>query len=211
MRTAIIIAGGDTPDPSILEDLPEEDLWIVGADSGADGARALGLRLDVIVGDMDSIRDETLRDSGDAEIVRHPTDKNATDLELALDLVSDHIDIDRVLVLGGTGGRLDHFLATSLILASPRFSGFDIEWLAHPGRVTIVHSHANLHGTAGAKLSLIPAGGDVLGVRTNGLRWPLEGETLPFGTSRGVSNEFTTAVAGVSIEAGVLLAIQPVD
>jgi len=211
MRTAVVIAGGDAPDAAVREDLPEDGLFVVGANSGAEHAAALGLKLDVIVGDMDSIAPAALEAHRHAEIIAYPEDKEATDLELALALVADRDDIDRVLVLGGTGGRLDHFLATALILASPRFMALEIEWLAHPGRATVIRGHANLHGTVGGKVSLLPVAGDVHGVRTTGLRWPLEEETLPFGTSRGVSNEFTTAVAGVAVGAGVLLAVQPYD
>jgi thiamine pyrophosphokinase len=211
MRNAIIIAGGDPPDPSVREDLPETDLFVVGADSGADHARELGLELDVIVGDLDSIDPTTLDQHPTAQVITYPADKDATDLELALDMIADRDDIDRLLVLGGTGGRLDHFLATALILAAPRFDTLDIEWLAHPGRVTVIHRHASLHGSVGSKVSLLPVGGDARGVRTVGLTWQLERETLPFGTSRGVSNEFAAAMADVSLESGVLLAVQPVD
>lgn len=208
MRTAVVIAGGDAPPLDVLDDLPDS-IWVVGADSGADRARELGLELDLIIGDMDSVSAEAIGAHPDTAVVRFPTDKDATDLELALDAVVEHDDIDRVIVLGGTGGRLDHFLATGLILANPRYAHVDIQWLAHPGRVTVIHEHARLHGGSGAQVSLLPVGGDVVGVTTTGLRWPLERETLRFGSSRGVSNEFSAAVATISIEAGVLLAVQP--
>ncbi len=207
MRTAVVIAGGEAPPLDVLDDLPDS-AWVVGVDSGADQARELGLKPDLIVGDMDSVSAEAI--DADAEVMRFPTDKDATDLELALDAVTERDDIDRVIVVGGTGGRLDHFLATGLILANPRFAHVDIQWLAHPGRVTVIHEHARLHGGVGAHVSLLPVGGDVVGVTTTGLRWQLEREILRFGTSRGVSNEFVAAVATVSIEAGVLLAVQPI-
>jgi len=210
MRTAVVVAGGDPPPRDVLDDLPDE-VWVVGADSGADRALELGLSLDLIVGDMDSISSGTVAASPNAQVMAFPADKDATDLELALDTVADRDDIDRVIVLGGTGGRLDHFLATTLILAAPRFADLAVEWLAHPGRVTVIHGHARLHGTVRAHISLLPVGGDVTGVTTTNLRWPLTGERLPFGSSRGVSNEFTAAVATVSIESGVLIAVQPVD
>jgi thiamine pyrophosphokinase len=57
----------------------------------------------------------------------------------------------------------------------------------------------------GEVVSLIPLSTEVTGVRTTGLRWPLEGERLRLGDTRGVSNEPTTDQAGVSIEAGLLL------
>lgn len=208
MRTAVVIAGGDPPPPDVLDDLPDS-VWVVGADSGADRAVELGLSLDLIVGDMDSISPKTIAANPRAQVVTYPADKDATDLELALEAVADHDDIDRVILLGGVGGRLDHFLATAPILASPRFAALDIEWLAHPGRVTIVHEHARLHGAPGAHVSLIPVGGDAEGVTTTGLKWPLTDEHLPFGTSRGVSNEFESAVATVVLRAGTLIVVQP--
>jgi thiamine pyrophosphokinase len=205
----VVVAGGESVPADVLGDLPE-GAWVVAADSGADHARSLGLVVDVIVGDLDSIAPETLAAFPEAEVRQHPVDKDATDLELAVALVADEPDIDRVVVIGGTGGRLDHFLANAMALAAPRFSHLDIVWIAHPGRVTVVHGHARLHGSIGDQISLIPVGGDVSGVRTTGLRWVLDGDDLRFGTSRGVSNTFDSAVAGVTIEEGVLLVVQPV-
>jgi thiamine pyrophosphokinase len=46
-------------------------------------------------------------------------------------------------------------------------------------------------------------------VRTEGLRFPLRAETLVPSSTRGVSNEFLTADATVSVERGVLLAVLP--
>ena len=54
-------------------------------------------------------------------------------------------------------------------------------------------------------VSLLPVTGDVHGVRTEGLRWPLTAETLRLGDTRGVSNEPLATTATVSIEAGLLL------
>jgi thiamine pyrophosphokinase len=204
----VVVAGGDPVPVEVLEDLPD-NAWVVAADSGADHALTLGLSVDVIIGDLDSISPMAIAAFPDAEIHDHPVDKNATDLELAVSLVADRHDMDRLVVIGGTGGRLDHFLANALVLAAARFSHMGIVWIAHPGRVTIVHHHARLHGSVGDHVSLIPVGGAVTGVSTTGMRWRLDSEDLAFGTSRGVSNEFTSAVAGVTIEAGTMLVVQP--
>jgi thiamine pyrophosphokinase len=208
VRTAVIVAGGDPVPSEVLQDLPESP-WVVAADSGADHAVALGLAVDVIVGDLDSITPATLAALPNAEVRGHSPNKDATDLELAVNLVAERDDIGRLVLIGGTGGRIDHFLANAILISSPRFSHLQIEWIAHPARVTVVHDHARLHGTDRDQVSLIPVGGMAEGVRTTGLRWPLIDETLPFGSSRGVSNEFTSAVATVSITSGVLLVVQP--
>ena len=54
----------------------------------------------------------------------------------------------------------------------------------------------------GDTVSLLPLGGDVAGVTTAGLRWPLAGATLRVGRSRGLSNEVVAAPASVSLEDG---------
>ena len=61
----------------------------------------------------------------------------------------------------------------------------------------------------GELLSLIPIGGPAEGVRTSGLRYPLDGEPLLAGSSRGVSNEVLATLAEVSLEAGSLLIVRP--
>ena len=66
-----------------------------------------------------------------------------------------------------------------------------------------------MHGAPGELLTLLPLGGPATGVTTNGLEYPLRGETLAPGTTRGVSNVFVEREARVALERGVLLAIRP--
>lgn len=205
---AVVIAGGDLLDPDVVEELPAH-AYVVAADSGLEQAQRLGIRVHRVVGDLDSATPEALaRLSPDVLVDRHPWDKDATDLELALAVVAA-LDVDRVLVLGGHGGRLDHLLANAALLASPRFSHLDVEWVAGSARVTVVRRTARLHGTPGELITLVPIGGPALGVTTTGLRWPLSGEDLAFGTTRGVSNQFRAPLATVTLSQGCLLAVQP--
>ena len=66
----------------------------------------------------------------------------------------------------------------------------------------------DLDGSAGDIVSLLPLGGDATGVRTVGLSYLLDGETLQSGRSRGLSNEIEKAPASVSLEGGTLLIIE---
>jgi thiamine pyrophosphokinase len=58
-------------------------------------------------------------------------------------------------------------------------------------------------------VSLLAVDGPAEGVRTDGLAFPLAGETLQPGSSRGVSNVFLGESARVSLEQGVLLVVRP--
>lgn len=207
-RTAIVVAGGDTATP-VPRPLPSADL-VIAADSGLDRAAALGLTVDIAVGDFDSASPqalETARQRG-VPIHQHPTAKEATDLELALDEAMLH-DVDRIVVVGSAGGRLDHLISTSLLLAREDYSSVDIA--AHFGAATlhVLRRAVTLHGTPGSLVSLIPLQGKASGVSTSGLRFPLYAEDLFPGSTRGVSNEFVAPEASVTVAAGVLLVVQP--
>ena len=121
---AIVVTGGDPPDPDLVEalGLPVDGRVVVAADSGVAHALALGLVVDVAVGDFDSLDPGTLAavEAAGTRVERHPVAKDATDLELALD-VAIGLGVERVVVLGGHGGRLDHFLANALVLAAPQY------------------------------------------------------------------------------------------
>lgn len=203
----IVVAAGDPVPPGILDDLPEAGL-VVAADGGYDIAAVLGLRVDVLVGDLDSISDPT-GIPGHVLIERHPADKDATDLELALDLVIRERPV-RVVVLGGTGGRPDHEYATAALLCSDRFAAIEeIDWLSGSGRAYVIRGRRTIHADIGTPLSLIPFHGDADGIITRGLQWDLDGETLRSGSTRGVSNRLISPVADVLVSKGVVLAVLP--
>jgi thiamine pyrophosphokinase len=206
METVLIFAGGDFPATSLAEELPDADL-IVAADSGYDLAVAQGFAVDVLIGDLDSIETELI--PGHVIVERHPADKDATDLELALARVVAE-QPERIVVVGGAGGRVDHELAVAALLTSDRWSDVaEIDWVTERGWAYVVRSHRAIHGDVGAIISLIPMGGPARGVTTRGTRWNLDGATLPHGTTHGVSNEFAAPVIDVTVTDGCLLAVVP--
>ena len=208
-QTIVVVAGGDAVDPAHLDPVART-AFVIAADSGIDRAHDLGLDVDLAVGDFDSVSDAALEavTASGAEVERHPTAKDATDLELALDAALQRSP-DRVLVVGGHGGRLDHFLANAVLLAAPRYAGVEIVAQMGQALVTVVRSSAVLRGAPGDLVSLVPVHGGATGVTTDGLRYPLAGEDLGPGSTRGVSNELLATEANVRLTGGVLLAVQP--
>ncbi len=209
VRTILVIAGGD---PVTIEELGPvpEGAMVIAADSGIDRAAELGLPVDLAVGDFDSVTAAALAavERSGARVERHPEAKDRTDLELALDAALVERPA-RVIVIGGHGGRLDHFLANAMLLAAPAYASLDIVAHMGPARVTVVRRVATLRGSPGDLVTLVPVGGVASGVVTDGLRYPLAGEDLEPGSTRGVSNEMTEAEATIRVTAGVLLAVQP--
>jgi thiamine pyrophosphokinase len=207
----VVVGGGGPPAADAAADLPA-DAYVIAADSGLDHAIALGLRVDLAVGDMDSVTPAALAAAQTAgtAIERHPTAKDQTDLELALDHALA-LSPTRIVVIGHDAGRLDHLLASALLLASPRYASVPLEARLGESRLTVIHppAPALLHGQKGDTVTLLPLHGPAVGVTTEGLRYPLVNEDLPPGTTRGVSNELLTPPARVHLTAGTLLALQP--
>lgn len=210
-RVAIVLTGGEPVDAAIAEALPRPD-YVVAADSGLEQAARLGLRADLAVGDFDSVGEEALAIAvaGGCRIDRHPVAKDHTDLELGL-LAARSWGADRIVVVGGHGGRLDHLMANVLALAGPDLAATAVEGWMGGARLEVVRPQrsATLAGHPGELVTLLAVGGPARGVRTEGLRYPLAGEDLHPGSTRGVSNEMVGATATVATAAGVVLVIRP--
>lgn len=214
-RAVIVVAGGNLVPPETRALLPE-GAPVIAADGGVDIAHALGLHVDLVVGDLDSVTPRGLAEAEErgARVDRHPVDKDATDLALALDAASDLLgDTEgEIVVVGTDDGRLDHLVAGMLALADPVHAGRSVR--AHLGAATVHVLHGpgevRLGARAGSLLTLVPVGGDAVGVRTSGLRYPLSSELLGAGTTRGVSNVVTGPDgATVALDAGTLLVVLP--
>jgi len=119
------------------------------------------------------------------------------------------MDPERILVLAGDGGRLDHQLAALLLLGSDRYARSQVDAFIGAARVHVIRAERSLDGTPGELLSLLALHGAAEKVTTEGLAYPLRAETLEAGSSRGVSNVFAADTVRVSLERGVLVAIRP--
>ena len=217
IHTAIVVTGGDAPDPErvgALLAMAHEDRIVIAADSGAAHALALGLVIDVAVGDFDSLDPEFLRqiEERGTEVRRHPVAKDATDLELALD-VALGAGAERIVVIGGYGGRFDHLLANALVLASDRYREVTLDAIFGSGLVHVVHPQRErrIAGVPGDYVTVLPVHGAAADVHLDGMRWPLAGETLHAGSTRGVSNQFVDTTVTIRVGSGVVVVIVPGD
>jgi thiamine pyrophosphokinase len=180
------------------------DPFVVAADDGATTALAFGLTPDVVVGDLDSLDPATRSKLTGVLIEEYPRDKDVTDGQLAI-VRALQASPTELLLLGFLGGpRLDQELANVLLLTSLDTPAVLVD---DGNEATVLRQRGEQVWTPerGEIVSLIPLGGDVTGVRTEGLRWALNGETLRFGDTRGISNEPAARVARVTIESGLLL------
>ena len=210
-RAVIVVAGGDAVPAAVGAVLPTGAL-VVAADSGIDQALALGLRVDIAVGDFDSVSTEGLDAvvAQGAVVDRHPAAKDKTDLELALAVAIGQRPAE-IVVVGGYGGRIDHLVANVELLATPDLAGFRVtaHWATATVHVLRGGDELTIEAAPGALLSLVPVHGAAGGVWTDGLRYPLARERLAAGSTRGVSNVVERAQARIGLDEGTLLVVLP--
>lgn len=223
VRLVIVVAGGDVPTRAALDSAwpgwAAGCIAVIAADSGLDSARALGLQPSLLVGDLDSLASDAAQaaQAQGLPVRRSRVDKDESDTELAL-LEAIPLDPERIIVLGAFGGpRLDHALANVWLLAHPALVHHDVVLLDATTRVSLVTApgpggstpvRRPLPGRSGCLVTLLPLGGDALGITTHGLRYPLRDEPLRTGPARGLSNVRELHDAWVELREGRLLVVE---
>ena len=208
MTRIIIFANGELPDRDKARALIHQQDYMLCADGGTRHALALGLKPDLVIGDMDSAaRDELQRlKESDVPLELFPHDKNETDLELAI-LRAVEMNPEKILIVAALGGRLDQTLANIALLADPRLLPFDVQLDDGVEQVLLCRDQVQIDGRRGDLVSLVPWQGPVSEVETENLKWPLRRETLYPDKTRGISNEMTEDTASISIGSGSLLVV----
>ncbi len=211
---ALIVADGDVSPAAVSALLADgEPALVVAADGGALKAELLGLAPDVVVGDLDSLSPATVERlrAGGTEVQLHPRAKDASDTQLAL-AEAVRRGASRLIIVGGLGGRrVDHSLANLLLPTLPDLAGCDVVLLDGATSVRVIGGDApaavELTGRRGDIVSLLPLTPTVEGVTTDGLHYPLAGEPLLQGSSRGLSNVMEADRAAIRTRAGRLAVI----
>lgn len=212
MHDALIFIGGDRPPEGIVAHLPRPAL-VVAADSGFDHAAALGVRADLLVGDLDSISAAGLAaaTAGGVTIERHPAAKDMTDTELAIEAAIVR-GARALTVVSGGGDRIDHLLGALFAAADAagRVEQVTMWWATTRLRVLHGSAAACVEPGAGGLFSVLAVGGDASGVSIDGARYPLHDAELPAGVSRGLSNLAEPGMPTVvRLRAGTALVISP--
>jgi thiamine pyrophosphokinase len=209
MRAAIFV-NGVISDPAHVRHLLRPDDDLIAADGGALHALAAGKRPRVVVGDLDSLEPEVLAqlEADGVELERHPVAKNETDLELAI-LRAIRDGADEILLIGALGGRLDQSLANVLLMAQRPWP-VKLSLVDGDQRATVLRGGERmaLAGAPGSLVSLLPLSPEVTGITYTGMQYPLDNATLPFGSTRGVSNAIAAQPATLTIATGLALVIQ---
>jgi thiamine pyrophosphokinase len=204
VKRGLLLIGGAGPGREALSRIARDMNMIVAADSGLELALAAGLSPDLVVGDMDSLADTSLLDPFRPARVRvFPRDKDETDAEIGLRVMQES-ECGEVTLAGGGGGRIDHLLA---IVALFERVAPPCRWLTDFEDIWLVEGEAEFLGWQGSTVSVFPVGEHAAGMRSQGLRWPLDGLEFRRGYG-GISNRVTAARVLITVNIGKLLVIR---
>lgn len=197
---ALVFANGEPPSAALVEELRQSADLVVAADGGAEKALAYGVRVDAVVGDLDSVGPNLMSLLPESAFHRVPA-ADRTDLEKAVEFCIDH-GAGSVDIVSAGGGRADHALANLSLLTGFR-GRTRVRLIDDLFEIRLVEGEETVRAPVGTVVSLV-ALGTCTGVTTRGLRWDLADATLTFGT-RGVHNEVSAPLATVAVREGDLL------
>jgi thiamine pyrophosphokinase len=211
----LIITGGKAED-HLITDLIQEKQYsmIIAADKGLAAADRLGLTLDFIVGDFDSVQDSILQKYKEKStpIETFPTEKDKTDTQIALEMALMHSPSSIDLV-AATGSRLDHVIANIHLLLLPMQLGIPASIIDRCNKIYLKKDSFRIRREEqyGDYVSLLPFTETVSGLTLKGFKYPLNRITLTAGSSLGISNEIKEEEAQVEFTGGILLVVEAKD
>lgn len=209
---ALIFANGSVSDGVWIQQLLTDATprYIIAADGGAQMAfEQFGQLPHIILGDLDSLSAQqvTFFEQRGVQIERFSAEKDETDLELALKWAVS-AGARHIRVIGALGRRIDQTFGNVYLMALPELANVDVRLVDGVQQLWLLPAGEHrINGQVGDTLSLIPLQGDAAKIHTQGLYYPLTGETLSFGPARGVSNVFAAPEVHITFEHGVLLVV----
>ena len=213
LTIGIVGSGPEKALPNLTTYKDTVDLWI-GADRGALHIIDSGLKLFEAVGDFDSVAPEEM---GRIQCTvnnfnKLPSEKDETDLELALNKAFE-LHPETILLFGVTAGRKDHELINIQLLYRILEKGINGKIIDRQNQLVLTKpgTHTINRDPDYPYISFVPFSEIVEGITLKGFYYPLENETITWGSTLCISNELSRESGNFSYRRGILLLIKSRD
>lgn len=204
-----IFTGGERIVPKNFNSNYFENSFLIAADSGVLQILELskvGIEItpELILGDMDSFdRNTANKLFKSAEFIPFPPEKDYTDTQLALKIAIDmgYTDIE---IIGGTGGRCDHYLSNLLLFKYCSENGIKLTVCDGKNKIFYCDDSAVdiIKDEKYKYLSIIPFGSPLLGVSIKGTKYELENADISDTMPVTISNEIVCDTCNISVNVG---------
>ena len=213
----LIITGGAISAEFAAQYLKNQEFHsVLAVDSGLVTAHKLGIPINYIVGDFDSVPKELIesyrKDKASVNIREYNPEKDATDTHLAIDL-SLELGADEIVILGATGTRIDHMLANIHLLYLPLNKNIKASIIDEHNKIYLINQNTVIYKDKlhGPYISIQSFTERVTGITLRGFKYPLTDHTMYLGDSLGVSNELAEEQADIILDEGILIVIEAKD
>lgn len=215
-KKIIIVSGGKLEEEVVLPILNDSDYaYVIAVDKGMEFLYKHEIAPSYIVGDFDSV------DSKVADYFRHETtipirefhpEKDASDTEIAIRLAMT-LGCDEIVILGATGGRIDHLWANVQSLTIPFKAGIDARIIDRQNCIRLIGNSTVLKRSEafGTYFSIFPLGQEIFGLSIQGAKYPLSKHSLTPYDSRCVSNEFAEEEVTIDFLEGIVILMETRD
>ncbi|RKD28286.1 thiamine diphosphokinase [Lacrimispora algidixylanolytica] len=189
---------------------------IIAVDRGLNAVSKLKLIPDAIVGDFDSADESVLKEfkskTLDTTWEIHKPEKDETDTELAI-ITAIRLGCTKLILLGATGGRLDHFLGNLHLLYASLKQGVEAAIVDERNWITVTEKERVFEADQifGKYISFLPLSEEVKGISLTGFKYPLHKKDITIGTSLCISNELTGAAGKMEFDSGILICVESHD
>lgn len=215
---AVVAINAEYSDFDNFKKYLDSDTLIVGCDGGANFLEKVGIKPDVIVGDMDSLKnvpdsvlnsikqDPVKVSENGINYIVYPKDKDKLDSELAIDYCLEQ-SVNEIICYGILGNRLDHIIGNVFLLTKQKYKNVNLKFIDQNQEVYLIESEVIIHGSIGDVISFIPIDGFAKVISSSGLKYDPSKYEMSTEKNIGISNELTKKEASIKIKKGRFLVI----
>lgn len=205
---AFIYTGGLIFPENITEKAKAGDLRIA-ADGGYNNAKRLGVHVDILLGDLDSLGDVEVGE--ETEVIQVPAQKDFTDTQFAVETAIGR-GADEIVIIGGLSGRLDHTLSNLSVLEDLWTRKVHAVITDGNNRARFINSTSTLIARSAYKyVSILLASEKAKGISIEGCKYPLKNAKLERNLQYAISNEITGNCALISVRKGSIYIVESRD
>ena len=204
-KTAYVFLNGVMDSENLFyKEILKDKKNIFCADGGLKYALSVGVVPLEIWGDLDSV-DKSLVEKAEkmgSRVIEFDSRKDFTDGELIISEMEKR-GFEKIVVLGGLGGRTDHLLTNLNLL----FKFKNVVFLSEKEKIFKVENKMKIENEEGKTISFIPMSDIVEEITLTGFEYPLNKYTVKRGESICTSNIVRKSCAVIEFKEGKLLGI----
>jgi thiamine pyrophosphokinase len=215
-KKIVIVSGGKVEEAFALPILKSQDReYIIAVDKGMEFLYHHQIMPNYIVGDFDSVDKEIgdyYRNETNVPIREYNPVKDASDTEIAIRLAMT-LGAKELIILGATGGRIEHLWANVQCLMIPFKAGIDARIMDSQNMIRLIgdETHIRKEDAFGKYFSVFPLGDEVYGLSIKGAKYPLYNHTLSAYNSLCVSNQIVDDEVVIDFHTGVVILMETRD